>query len=102
MKLARVWLDFSVRFPGMEMAKNDLTEDDCHDAGYDTMRYDPATHSLVLGNESGPGYGIAWGRVIRWEKSDLQIVCDLCGESFKSAQARGGHKRFCQQKKESA
>ena len=100
MKLARVWLDFSVQFPGMDMAKSELNEDDCHAAGYDSMRYDPELGSLVLGNSNGPGYGIAWGRVIRWEQSDIQLVCDRCDGSFKSAQALGGHKRFCKVEKE--
>jgi len=99
-KLARVWLDFAVQYPGMEMAKYELTEDDCHDIGYDSMRYDQALGSLVIGNTNGPGYGIAWHHVIRWEQSDLQLVCDKCEGSFKSAQALGTHKRFCQGKKE--
>ena len=99
MKLARVTLDFPYRVPGsvMEQAQNSISEDETsvQEGKPGAMHYDAATHSLVFDQA---GVGINWAHVVHWEKLELGLVCEVCGEEFRSAKALGGHRRHCKQK----
>jgi len=99
MKLSRVWLDFDFTHPLLDGSRSQLSEDDCAEMGAAGMRYDPATHSLIIGENL---HGIAWSRVIQWEALDIQLVCGDCSKTFKTAQALGSHRQFCKGKKETA
>ena len=92
MKLAYVRLDVAFKLPGKE-ARYELDEEDAPG-----MRYDSATHSLVIGDS-----GLTWGHVVDWRRLNLELVCEDCGAEFKNEQGRQAHKaRFCKGKKETA
>ncbi len=103
MKLARVVLDFAYRIPGsvMERAQYEITEEHAArvEGGLGEMRFDKDTFSLVFGNCD---YGIHWSHVREWERSNLELPCEKCGDLFKNGQGLGQHRKFCKGKKESA
>jgi len=91
MRLAYVRLDVAFKLPGKE-ARYEFDEEDAPG-----MRYDSATHSLVVGD-----HGVNWSHVIDWRRQNLEIVCPDCGKEFKNEAGRGKHMTTCEGKKESA
>jgi hypothetical protein len=100
MRLSRVKLDFAYKVPGsrMESAQYEISEDDVSPDGEKpgVMRYDAERDSLVFGQQGE--VGVSWSHVVTWEGADLELVCDKCEGTFKSAQALGSHRRVCKGK----
>lgn len=89
MKLSYVRLDVAIKLPGKE-ARYEFDEEDAPG-----MRYDTATHSLVIGDQ-----GVTWGHVIDWRRLNLELVCPTCEAEFKNEQGRAKHMTTCKGKKD--
>ncbi len=88
MRLAYVKLNVAFKIDGKE-ARYEFREEDAPG-----MRYDSATHSLVIGDQ-----GLTWGHVVDWRRLNLELVCDLCEAEFKNEQGRAQHRKTCKGKK---
>ena len=84
MRLAYVRLDIPWKLPGKD-ARSEFTEEQAPG-----MRYDSATHSLVIGDQ-----GLTWGHVVDWRRLNLELVCPMCEADFKNEQGRAQHMKTC-------
>lgn len=99
LELARVTLDFALKVPGsiMDGEQYEISSDDASrvEGKPGAMHYDSDLNSLVFGDSD---YGVNWSHVVKWERANLELVCDLCEKTFTTGQALGGHRRACKQK----